>query len=119
MSGSGRYFENTFQDYDGRTSLQSPDGKVKRETYFLFSLCVMQFVFSTLIQNQVMCEISLLHLYDCLQLSLQIAEPFLSRLKDETYKLLKQCEEGFQYARDDRDYSVYTGSGGRLILRQS
>jgi len=47
---------------------------------------------------------------------LQIAEPFLSRLKDETYKLLKQCEEGFQYTRDDRDYSVYTGSGGTLIL---
>ena len=129
MSGSERYFENTFQDYDGRTSLQSPDGKVKRETYFLFSLCVMQFVFSTLIQNQVMFEISLLHLYDavwrcldndCLHVSLQIAEPFLSRLKDETYKLLKQCEEGFQYTRDDRDYSVYTGSGGRLIpLRHS
>ena len=57
---------------------------------------------------------------DCLHVSLQIAEPFLSRLKDETYKLLKQCEEGFQYTRDDRDYSVYTGSGGRLIpLRHS
>ena len=79
----------------------------------------MQFVFSTVIQNQVMFEISLLHLYDCLHVSLQIAEPFLSRLKDETYKLLKQCEEGFQYTRDDRDYSVYTGSGGRLILRHS
>ena len=99
--------------------MQSPDGKVKRETYFLFSLCVMQFVFSTSIQNQVMFEISLLHLYDCLHVSLQIAEPFLSRLKDETYKLLKQCEEGFQYTRDDRDYSVYTGSGGRVILRHS
>lgn len=119
MSGSERYFENTFQDYDGRTSLQSPDGKVKRKTYFSFSLCVMQFVFLTLTQNQVMFEISLLHLYDCLHVSLQIAEPFLSRLKDETYKLLKQCEEGFQYTRDDRDYSVYTGSGGRLILRHS
>ena len=119
MSGSERNFENTFQDYDGRTSLQSPDGKVKRETYFLFSLCVMQFVFSTVIQNQVMFEISLLHLYDCLHVSLQIVEPFLSRLKDETYKLLKQCEEGFQYTRDDRDYSVYTGSGGRVILRHS
>ncbi|CAH3188626.1 unnamed protein product [Porites evermanni] len=72
MSGSERNFENTFQDYDGRTSLQSPDGK--------------------------------------------IAEPFLSRLKEETYKLLKQCEEGFQYTRDDRDYSVYTGSGGMAFL---
>ncbi|XP_073235218.1 lanC-like protein 2 [Porites lutea] len=72
MSGSERNFENTFQDYDGRTSLQSPDGK--------------------------------------------IVEPFLSRLKDETYKLLKQCEEGFQYTRDDRDYSVYTGSGGMAFL---
>lgn len=79
----------------------------------------MQFVFSTVIQNQVMFEICLPHLYDCLHVSLQIAEPFLSRLKDETYKLLKQCEEGFQYTRDDRDYSVYTGSGGRLILRHS
>ena len=64
MSRSERNFENTFQDYDGGTSLQSPDGKVKRKTYFLCSLCVMQFVFSTLIQNQVMFEISLLHLYD-------------------------------------------------------
>lgn len=67
MSGSERNFENTFQDYDGRTSLQSPDGKVTRKTYFLCSLCVMQFVFSTLIQNQVMFEISLLHLYDGVQ----------------------------------------------------
>ena len=64
MSGSERNFENTFQDYDGRTSVQSPDGKVKRETYFLSSLCVMQFVFSTLIQNQVIFEISFFHLYD-------------------------------------------------------
>ena len=47
---------------------------------------------------------------------LQIVEPFFSRLKDETFKLLTQCEEGFEHSRDDNDYSVYTGSGGWLTL---
>lgn len=28
-SSERRYFENRFEDYDGRTSLQSPDGKVR------------------------------------------------------------------------------------------
>ena len=40
MSGFERNFKNTFQDYDGRNSLQSPDGKVKRKKYFhFFSMC--------------------------------------------------------------------------------
>ena len=45
---------------------------------------------------------------------MQIAEPYYTKLKDETYKLLKQCEAGFDRSRDDHDYSVYTGSGGRI-----
>lgn len=28
-SSERRYFDNRFEDYDGRTSLQSPDGKVR------------------------------------------------------------------------------------------
>jgi len=71
-SSEKRYFENRLQDYDGKTSLQTPDGK--------------------------------------------IAEPYYSRLKDETHKLLKQCEEGFEQCRDDHGYSVYTGSGGMALL---
>ena len=43
---------------------------------------------------------------------MQIAEPHYSRLKDEIIKLLRLCEDGFKQSRDDRDYSVYTGTGG-------
>ncbi|XP_078377053.1 lanC-like protein 2 isoform X3 [Oculina patagonica] len=72
MSSSERYFENRFEDYDGRTSLQSPDGK--------------------------------------------IAEPYYSKIRNEAYKLLRQCEEGFDHTRDEHDCSVYTGTGGMALL---
>lgn len=45
--------------------------------------------------------------------NLKIAEPLYSSFKEKTVKLLKQCEEGVKRSRDDRDYSVYTGSGGK------
>ena len=42
----------------------------------------------------------------------QIVEPLNSRIRSEAYKLLKQCEEGFEHTKDAHDCSVYTGSGG-------
>lgn len=42
----------------------------------------------------------------------QIVEPLNSRIRNQAYKLLKQCEEGFEHAKDERDCSVYTGTGG-------
>lgn len=47
---------------------------------------------------------------------LQIVEPYYSRIRAETHKLLKQCEEGFEHSRDDHDCSVYTGAGGRNFI---
>lgn len=47
---------------------------------------------------------------------LQIVEPYNSRIRNEAYKLLKQCEEGFEHTRDEHDCSVYTGTGGNIIL---
>lgn len=44
----------------------------------------------------------------------QIVDPYYSRIRNEAYKLLKQCEEGFEHTRDERDCSVYTGTGGKL-----
>lgn len=35
-SSERRYFENTFQDYDGRTILQSDDGKIAEPHYSSF-----------------------------------------------------------------------------------
>jgi hypothetical protein len=46
----------------------------------------------------------------------QLDEPFYSKLKQETLKLLARFEEGFEDERDDHDYSVYTGTGGKPTL---
>lgn len=46
----------------------------------------------------------------------QIVEPYYSRIRNEAYKLLRQCEEGFEHTRDEHDCSVYTGTGGRITL---
>ena len=49
-------------------------------------------------------------------LILQIVEPYYSKIRNKASKLLKKCEEGFEHTRDDRDCSVYTGTGGRITL---
>ena len=46
----------------------------------------------------------------------QIVDPYYSRIRNEAYKLLKLCEEGFELTRDERDCSVYTGTGGKVTL---
>ena len=55
--------------------------------------------------------------FDCVFFLQQIAEPYYSRIRNEAYKLLKQCEEGFEHSRDEHDYSVYTGSGGMVTFQ--
>ena len=42
----------------------------------------------------------------------QIVEPLNSRIRNEAHKLFKQCEEGFEHTKGERDCSVYTGTGG-------
>ncbi|XP_031565213.1 lanC-like protein 2 [Actinia tenebrosa] len=46
----------------------------------------------------------------------QLNEPFYTRLKQGTLKLLSRFEEGFEDERNDHDYSVYTGTGGVAYL---